>query len=169
MFISCIAFRREKWIERKSLIDDSIGSSYVHTFVMHSIMNSKSSIYAMNKILVKAKLSQNEWTVDVGKFLLLDCLAIIGIYERVRFEEGYFHALCRIFKRTYPVSVIFKIMVAGGGKYYLDSKRYLYKIGYGRPILWILYFLQVTGFVYILYKFNKLRKNIVLMGVMHEK
>lgn len=158
MFISCIAFKREKWMDKSSLIYESIGSSYVHAFVMHSIMNSKSSIYVADEVLVNAKLSQNEWTADVGKFLFLDCATIIAIYKKIKFEKSYFDAMCRVFKRTYPIHVIFKIMVAGGGEYYNNSKDNLQQVGYAWLPLKFLSFLQVMGVIEILFQINKIRK-----------
>jgi abequosyltransferase len=162
MFISCIAFKRKKWIDKPLLIRDSIGTNYVHAFVMHSIISSRSSIYVTNKVLVTAKLSENEWTKDVGRFLLLDCSTIVEIYKKIQFEENYFRALCGIYKRTYPISVIFKIMVAGGGDYYIESEKYLQQIGYNLLSLKILTFLQISGVIKILYKINKMRKNFYL-------
>lgn len=161
MFISCFAFRRDRWENCASLLLDSIGTNYVHAFCMHSILSSQSSVLVINDFLVEAKVSKNEWTDNVGTFLLIDSSAVIALNEKVGFEERHFFALCRVFKRTYPWYLLLKIMVAGGGARYIDSINNLRQIGYWHFGLDLLYCLQISGLFGILGRINKLRRRII--------
>lgn len=145
MFISCFAFRRVRWLKLDSFLSGSLGTNYVHAFAMHSILNSKSSLLVINDFLVEAKVSQNEWTNDVGRFLFIDSSAVITINDRGTLGEGHFVAFCEVFKKSYPWYLIFKIMVAGGAVNFMKSRYNLRRIGYSRSGLILLQVCQTLG------------------------
>lgn len=161
MFISCVSFRRDRWMDFRTILLDSIGTNYAHAFALHSIMSSQSSVLVINDCLVEAKISQNEWTAEVGTFLLIDSSALIALNDKVRFEKRYFFALSCVFRRTYPWYLILKIMAAGGGARFIDSINHLRQFGYSQFGLNLFYYLQIIGFFDILSQINKLRRRIL--------
>lgn len=139
-FISAFIFRRSAWIKRKEIVSAWIGSNYVQTAVMHSILVSGGSLKSVkNSFVIARGDNPNEFNTVPGKFLELDAITVSRLAAEIHFDRNdIWVAFGKCFRRSYPTKALVYICAQGGVSYVIRIKPILEKLGYPKFVIWLL-------------------------------